>query len=78
MPKNHALAIITWWDHMQLQPGGLEAFEQPHTVSTMLFGCLRSLETDALASDLTTRARIETIQHELEAWMRRRNRIFGG
>ena len=76
MPKNHAPAIITWWEHLQLQPGGLEAFDQSQTVSTMLFGCHRSLETQALAEDLDTRARIEAIRDELEAWMRQRNLAF--
>lgn len=75
MPNHFASAIIRWRDHLESQPGGLSAFEQSYTVSTMLFGCHRYLsahEADASAE----KERIETIKGELEAWMLDRGYVY--
>lgn len=75
MPKHFASAIIRWRDHLESQPGGLPAFDQSYTVSTMLFGCHRYLA--AYATDASSeKERIETIKGELETWMRERGYVY--
>lgn len=75
MPQNFAPAIIRWRDHLETQPGGLSAFDQSYTVSTMLFGCHRYLA--AHAPDVSPeKDRIEAIRGELEGWMRERGYVY--
>lgn len=69
MPINHGPAILRWWQHLERQPGGLAAFEQSHTVSTMLFGCHRWLSTNGKDASEEERRSIEAIRAELEDWM---------
>jgi hypothetical protein len=76
MPTNHAPAIIRWREQLDRQPGGLAAFEQSSTVSTILFGCHRWLDTHAQAASEEERSQIESIVAELEEWMRQRGKIF--
>lgn len=75
MPQNFASAIIRWRDHLDSRPGGLSAFDQSYTVSTMLFGCHRYLEAHG-AHATPEKDRIEAIKGELEAWMRERGCVY--
>ena len=73
MKKDYAPAILHWREYVTKVYGGLDAFEQSSTISTMLFGCDRWLEQygeDQQYDD--TRVRIEVIRSELEAWMQQR------
>jgi hypothetical protein len=70
MPSmNHAPAILRWWEGVTKQEGGLGAFEQSATISTMLFACNRWLSTNAGSSTASEIAQIERIKSELGGWM---------
>lgn len=76
MPPNHAIAIIRWRDQLDELGGGLEAFDQSATVSTMLFGCHSWLKHHAQTSSDDERARMELIKAELEQWMSVRGLLY--
>ena len=69
MRPNHASAIIRWRDQLDELGGGLEAFDQSATVSTMLFGCHSWLAHYAGTASPDEVARMERIGDELEDWM---------
>jgi len=69
MPPNHASAIIRWRDQVDELGGGLEAFDQSATVSTMLFGCHSWLKHHAGTASAVEAATMHRIKAELEAWM---------
>ena len=72
MPPNHASAIIRWRNHLDELGGGLEAFDQSATVSTMLFGCHSWLKHHAGMASAEEAATMQRIKAELEEWMRMR------
>lgn len=72
VPKDHAPAILRWREYVAKLYGGLDAFDQSSTISTMLFGCDRWLEEYGASEQDDTRERIKTIRAELEAWMGQR------
>lgn len=72
MPTNHASAIIRWRDQIDELGGGLEAFDQSATVSTMLFGCHSWLKHHAGIASAGEAATMHRIKAELEAWMNAR------
>ena len=76
MPPNHASAIIRWRDQLDELGGGLVAFDQSATVSTMLFGCHSWLEHHAATASADETARMERIKAELEKWMSARGLTF--
>lgn len=76
MPPNHSSAIIRWRDQLDELGGGLEAFEQSATVSTMLFGCHSWLMHHAGGAPPEETVKIEQIKVELEKWMSGRGLTF--
>ena len=76
MPPNYASAIIRWRDQLDQLGGGLEAFDQPATVSTMLFGCLTWRQHYAATASADESARVERIKAELENWMSARGLTY--
>lgn len=69
MPPNHASPIIRWRDQLDRLGGGLEAFDQSPTVSTMLFGCHSWLKHHAGTASAEEAATMKRIKAELETWM---------
>lgn len=78
MTSDRVFAIRRWRQQVSDLPGGLEAFEQPQTVSTMLFGCYRWLESGGAELRSEEKSEIEAIVVELEEWMSRRGVKFLG
>ena len=79
MPTNaHASAILRWRETVDKQDGGLAGFQEAATISTMLFGCNRWLETQSGTAAADEMSAIEDIKSELEAWLRQRGRTFIG
>lgn len=72
MPPNHASAIIHWRNQLDELGGGLEAFDQSATVSTMLFGCHSWLKHHAGVASAEEAATMQRIKAELEKWLRMR------
>ena len=73
MAKDYSRAILNWRENVTKIHGGLDAFDQSPTISTMLFGCNRWLEEHEEDQHDDIRRRIVDIKSELEAWKRQRN-----
>ena len=71
-------AIVRWREQLDQMGGGLAAFEQSATVSTMLFGCRRWIETKAGVAAAGDVERIQHIRDELEHWLEKRGLTFTG
>lgn len=78
MPTStHASAIIRWRSEVE-KNGGISQFEQSATVTTMLFGCHRWLESQAATADHNVVRSIEVIKGELEQWLADRGLRYAG
>lgn len=75
--SNYPAAIRAWWEQVQ-RDGGIAEFGQSATVSTMLFGCHRWLESNPDQSAGTEMSEILDIKDQLEDWMRLRGKTFKG
>ena len=78
MPNsNHAPAILHWWEQVE-KDGGIGTVSQSATVSTMLFGCHRWLESYGDQSSGPEVSEIRHIKDQLEHWMSARGKTFEG
>lgn len=75
--SNHASAVLRWWEQVQKE-GGLGRVSQSATVSTMLFGCYRSLEEHTDSMTASEASEISRIRDELHDWMSRQGKVFKG
>ena len=74
---NHAPAILHCWEQVE-RDGGIATVSQSATVSTMLFGCNRWLESHADQSSAPDVSEIRRIKDELEKWLSARGKTFEG
>lgn len=69
--SNYPSAILRWREAVERQEGELSGFEEPATISTILFGCNRWLEAQSVVAVSEDAAAIRRIKAELERMARR-------